>query len=278
MSKKVFLTFCFLSLLINILISPLAFEYRFYIIGILNLVLSYYLLLKNPFKFYGWVFIFITTIIFNILAIMFLINTNKGFLGMQLVLIYNISSLFSILIYKLRIKKTLSIIYILLYLTMCVNFKNINNYYFSKLYENEIVGINLPDIIIKDIKGNVKNINKTNKVLLIDLWSNSCSYCIQSFPKFEEVFKHYKNDSEVEVISINVDEANPNRMRGFKYVKKYSFNNYFTSNEILKKLKFNKFPNYMIVGKDGKIKYFGSLNTHEMETYNNIYELIENEK
>ena len=34
----------------------------------------------------------------------------------------------------------------------------------------------------------------------------------------------------------------------------------------------------MIIGKDGKIKYFGSLNIDKLETYNNIYELIENER
>jgi hypothetical protein len=34
----------------------------------------------------------------------------------------------------------------------------------------------------------------------------------------------------------------------------------------------------MIVSKKGTIKYFGTLNSSKSETYNNFYELIENEK
>jgi hypothetical protein len=34
----------------------------------------------------------------------------------------------------------------------------------------------------------------------------------------------------------------------------------------------------MIVGKNGKIIYFGNLNMETFETYNNVYNLIEEEK
>ncbi|WMW77690.1 TlpA disulfide reductase family protein [Flavobacterium sp. 20NA77.7] len=180
--------------------------------------------------------------------------------------------------YIFKNKKSITITYVVLYVILSLNFRNINNYYFSKLHEYEIVGSKLPILKIEDIEGKVKNVNNCNKILIIDLWSNSCGYCIEAFPEFQKVYNYYKNDKEVEVFSVNVDDSKPNRMMGHKLVKKYGFKNFFASKEILKQLKFNTFPHYMIVSKDGKIKYFGSLNTSRVETYNNIYDLVQNEK
>ena len=278
MSKKIFLTICFVSFLFNLAIGLLKFEFRFYIVGIVNFALSYYLLTKNPFKFYGWIFIFIFSIIFFGLGINSFFVSNSGFIGIQLVLIYTISSIFAILLYIFKNKKSITITYVVLYVILSLNFRNINNYYFSKLHEYEIVGSKLPILKIEDIEGKVKNVNNCNKILIIDLWSNSCGYCIEAFPEFQKVYNYYKNDKEVEVFSVNVDDSKPNRMMGHKLVKKYGFKNFFASKEILKQLKFNTFPHYMIVSKDGKIKYFGSLNTSRVETYNNIYDLVQNEK
>lgn len=278
MSKKVFLFFCIVSLIINVLLGPLTFEYRFYIIGITNFLISYYLLTKNPFNYYGWIFIFFITLLFNGFFLSNLFDENHSFVGMQLVLIYNISSLASILMYTLGKKKIILGFYILIYVLLCFNFHNINNYFFSRITRNDIVGKNLPIIEVKDFNNNAKILNSRDKVLVIDLWSNSCGYCIQAMPKFEKVYDYYKKDKDVDVFSINVDEKEPNRSRGNKLVEKFKFNNYFANRNILKKLNFNKVPNYMIIGKDGKIKYFGTLNVDERESYNNIYQLIENER
>lgn len=279
MSKKIFLFLCLISFFSNFIIGQFDFQYRFYITGIVNFALSYYLLTKNPFKFYGWIFIFSLFFIINGMALMSLFDKDSGFIAMPLVLIYNLSSLFAICLYCLNNNKKLILIsYLLIYIFLSFNFHNINNFYFSKLYKNDLVDTFIPEIEVKSIDGKSFNLSDKKQILVIDLWSNSCGYCIQAFPKFEEVYKRYINDKDVKVFSINVDEREPNRLRGNSFVDNFSFENYFATNDILKKLNFNKFPNYMIIGKDGKIKYFGSLNINELETYNNIYELIENER
>lgn len=278
MSKKIFLLLCIISFFSNFVIGQFDFEYRFYSTGIINFTLSYYLLTKNPFKFYGWIFIFSLFFILNGIALISLFDKNSKFIAMPIVLIYNLSSLFAFCLYYFNNKKLILFSYLLIYTFLSFNFHNINNYYFSKLYKNELVDTFIPKIQLKSIDGKSFTLSDNSQILVVDLWSNSCGYCIQSFPKFEEVYMHYKNDKEVEVISINVDEVMPNRKRGHELVKRYAFKNYFATKDILQKLNFNKFPNYMIIGKDGKIKYFGSLNTSQVETYNNIYELIENER
>lgn len=278
MSKTIFLLLCLISFFSNFVIGQFDFEYRFYITGIVNFTLSYYLLTKNPFKVYGWIFIFSFFFVLNGMALISLFDKNFGFIAMPLVLIYNLSSLFAVCLYYFNNKKLIIFSYLLIYTFLSFNFHNINNYYFSKHYKNELVDTFIPEIEVKSMDGKSFTLSDKKQILVVDLWSNSCGYCIQAFPKFEEVYMHYKNDNEVEVISINVDEVMPNRERGHELVKRYAFKNYFATKDILQKLNFNKFPNYMIIGKDGKIKYFGGLNTSQVETYNNIYELIENEK
>ena len=96
--------------------------------------------------------------------------------------------------------------------------------------------------------------------------------------KFEKVKNYYEEDEEIDFISINIYETKKEISLSKKYLTNFTFKQYYSNNTLYKILNFNSIPNYMIIGKDGKIKYFGSLNSEFYETYNNIYKLIDNEK
>ena len=277
--KKIKFIFGFLILfIINVFSSAFGQDIGFYLTGLFNFVLSYYLLKINPYKKTGYplVFLYFFLVFPVMIDGLFVV---KAYIGLLKASIYYISSFSSILVYKARTNKLkITLVYLLVLVFLSINFNNMFNFYMAYLHKNEMVGQNLPEILVYDSKGDEFILSSKGKILVVDLWSNSCSYCIQAFPKFEKLRNHFKNDKVVEFLSINVDEKIPNRKRGLSYVEKFTFKTYFAERDILKKLNFSQFPYYMIVGKDGEIKYFGDLNIDELETYNNIYDLIENEK
>lgn len=160
-----------------------------------------------------------------------------------------------------------------------LNLNNLNNFLFYLKNKNEILGELFPKIELNDKDFEKINFEKyKGKVLVLNLWNISCGYCIKNFPEYEKVNLYYKNDSIVKVLSVNIIKNKKDIFKAEKLISNYSFLNFYTNDSIYDKLKINGVPYYVIIGKDWKIKYIGSLNSSENETYNNIYRLIENEK
>jgi thiol-disulfide isomerase/thioredoxin len=250
---------------------------NFIITGIINFIFTYYLLKINPFKKTGLFLIFFPLLLLSLVVFRALINSIRipGIVGYYICLL---ATSFGTLLYLYNKKALISCIYSILFIVSVLNFNNIFNYYYSLVDKNINVGKVLPIITVIDINGSSKIIESKGKILLIDLWSNSCGNCIKSFPKFEKLKNEYAKDNEVEILAINIYNSKKEIIESEKFLKKYSFKNYYCDQTLFDKLNFNSIPNYMIVGRDNKIKYFGNLNMETFETYNNIYKLIENEK
>lgn len=277
--KAIFVVGClFLLLYVNIFSALHGSFYRFVITGVFNLLFCIYLIRINPFGRIGKILIF-SYFFFSTPTIIYGLIANERMPGLLSYSIFLLSSVFAILIFNSKNKKLLYIcIYAFLFLLYTYNFNNVL-YWYSDLYEDKVnIDKMLPEIVVHDYQGNKTVIKPNGKVQVVDLWSTSCGYCIQSFPNFEKVYQKYKNDNQVMVYAINAKIRDFNLERANGYVKKYSFPNYFADSIILKKLNYSKFPYYMIVSKKGEIKYFGSLHILPTETYNNFYDLIENEK
>lgn len=250
---------------------------NFIITGIINFIFTYYLLKINPFKKTGLFLIFFPLLLLSLVVIHALINSIRipGIVGYYMCLL---ATLFGTLLYLFNKKTLISCIYSILFIVSVLNFNNIFNYYYSLVEKNISVGKTVPKIEIIDKNGTKQLLKNNGKILVIDLWSNTCSNCIKAFPKFEKLKNDYKNDSQVNLIALNIYNKKSDILESEKFLKNYTFNNYYSDKSLYDKLSFNTVPNYMIVGKNGKIKYFGNLNMETLETYNNIYKLIENEK
>lgn len=70
------------------------------------------------------------------------------------------------------------------------------------LYQDKIISLNSGDY--------------KNKLLIIDLWSTSCSYCVETFPKLDELQNTYAD--KVKVISATYHTAE--EVRKFKSINK----------------------------------------------------------
>ena len=253
------------------------FYHRFIFTGIITIPFTFFLLKINPYKNVGILLIFAYFFVSTPVIIYSLINGEKipGVISYSL---YIIASVFAILIYKSKLKWRYILLYCIIFIFYLYNHNNTLNWY-RDMYEDKVnIDKMLPEIVVHDYQGNKTVIKPNGKVQVVDLWSTSCGYCIQSFPEFEKVYQKYKNDNQVMVYAINAKIRDFNLERANRYVKKYPFPNYFADSIILKKLNYSAFPYYMIVSKKGEIKYFGSLHILPTETYNNFYDLIENEK
>lgn len=278
--KKDFFILGFFSLfVINSGLITYNFYYRFILIGIFNFILVWMLLKINPYKKKGLFCIFAFFLIVTPVLICSFLKGEKV-PGLLIYIVYITSSIFAIFGYKSarKIPYAIIICYIFIFSAIALNHKNLLNYY-NDLYEDK-TNINrlVPLIKISDNKDKVRHISGNGKVQVIDLWSNSCAYCIADFPKFEKLKNDYVGDKNIEFFSLNVAIENFDQEKAEKFLKNYTFKNYYTDEKILKMLNFSRFPYYMIVAKDGRIKYFGNLNTDKLETYNNIYDIIDNEK
>lgn len=278
-NKKAIFIFGFLFLFINIssLNGVYNFYFRFIITGLITFPITYFLIKINPFKKIGVLLIFFYFILASpsILYDLFMEERVPGIISYS---IYIIASIFAIKILKSNKKIIISIIYYIIFFIGVYNHADLMNIYYDLTEKNNIVNEKMPTIALHDTVGNSFIIKANGKIQVIDFWSNSCAFCIKSFPKYEEIYQNFKNDNDVMVYSVNVKLNDFDMDKANKYVEKYNFKNYFTDTTTLKKLNFSSFPYYMVIAKDGTIKYFGTLNSSKTETYNNIYKLIENEK
>lgn len=250
---------------------------NFVVTGIINFVITYYLLKINPFKKMGSFLIFFPMILLSLTVFYGILNSERmpGIIGYYM---YLLSTAFGVLLYLSSKKILVSCIYLILFWVSVLNYQNMFNYYYSIVDKNVNIGKVAPEIEIIDKNGNIQILKNNGKILVVDLWSNTCSNCIKAFPKFEKIKNDFKDDKEVEFLAINIYNKESDILESEKYLKKYSFNNFYSDTLLFNKLNFNTVPNYMIIGKDKKIKYFGNLNMETLETYDNMYTLINNEK
>lgn len=250
---------------------------NFIITGILNFIFIFYLLKINPFKKIGLILIFFPFALLTGIVIYGLVNTLKmpGLIGYYM---YCLSTVFGIWLFVARNKILVILTYTLIYLSSVYLYPDLINYYNTQVNQSDNVGKALPKITIENLNGNKTELLTNGKILFVDLWSNSCANCITAFPKFENLKNDFKDDKEIEFIAINVYNKRNDIAESRKFLEEFTFANYYTDETIFKLLDFNTFPHYMLIGKDGKIKYFGSLNVGEFENYNNAYKLIKNEK
>ena len=277
MKKKIiFILLTIVLYYINFLGRTNGLFINFILTGIVNFIFTYYLLKINPFKIIGLYLLFtpfflLTTTIFYGL---YMRLTMPGIIDY---IMYLIATSFGILIYKYP-NKTIIICFSIVYILLIYNHSNLIELYYSSKEKNININKSLPILNLEDKNGNKLFINNKNKILVVDLWSLSCVNCIKSFPKLEKVKNDFKNDNEVNFISINIYQSKDEIEKCEKIINKYTFTNFYSNKSLFKDLNFNSVPNYIIIGKDNKIKYFGNLNVEFNENYNNIYKLIENEK
>jgi thiol-disulfide isomerase/thioredoxin len=283
--KNIFFLLILAHYYFNLLGGIHGFYINYIIIGIVNFICTFYLLKTNPFKRLGLFFIFFPFTLHASLIIYELLNYGllNSRIAMETIAIFimsTIANLFAILISKVNKKIYIVISYFLLYPIMVINYHNIYNFMDAiSTNENINIGKLLPEIALSDSNGNDFLLNElyVGKVLVIDLWNIHCGNCILAFPEFEKVKNDFIHDDRVAFFSVNIYNKTSEIEKSEYFLEPYTFTNYHTDKSVFKTLDFEGVPNYLIIGKDRKIKYFGNLNVASYKSFHNIYKLIENE-
>ncbi len=74
-------------------------------------------------------------------------------------------------------------------------------------YKNSLIGSLGNQFTFQDRNGNNVSLDKfRGKVLYIDVWATWCKPCREEFPFLEEMKKHFKSESELEIIAVSMDK------------------------------------------------------------------------
>jgi len=111
----------------------------------------------------------------------------------------------------------------------------------------------------------------------LDIWNSSCGICIKKFPDFEKLKNEFSKDSSMVFYTLNLPMQRflEEKQDVEKYTKPYSFGKLYADKSVQAQLNINAVPQYMIIDKNKKVRYLGTLNTGTFEFYNNFYSIIE---
>ena len=132
--------------------------------------------------------------------------------------------------------------------------------------------LNITDFENKDF--NISS--KKGKVLVFDLWSSTCAICFVKFPAFEKLSKEYENDSLVELFTLNLPLQRDSIIDLREMINEYEFKKLFSNNlESWKILDNYTVPKIIILDKNGRVRYKGSINNNNYLIYNNFHNIID---
>lgn len=120
------------------------------------------------------------------------------------------------------------------------------------LYKME--GQDFPEFEVKDLKGNLYN-NESfkGKTSLIKTWFINCKPCINEMPELNEMLASYKDEEQLQFLSLALDNAEALE----KFLEKIEFNYPVIAAQkdlIWNKLGLNSYPTHIVVDGDGKIQ------------------------
>jgi thiol-disulfide isomerase/thioredoxin len=112
-----------------------------------------------------------------------------------------------------------------------------------------------PDVVFTDLEG-AKMSTKSlyGKVVLVNFWATSCSYCVAEMPQMAALYNQYK-DQNFEFIAVAMAYDPPNYVLDYVETRKIPFKVALDVNGGLAKAfgEVNLVPSTFIIGKNGKI-------------------------
>lgn len=154
----------------------------------------------------------------------------------------------------------------------CYNLLNTDHLLIRKLPDN---------MVLRDESGKVIDRSMWHgKVIVLDLWSRTCGFCIQQMPEYEKFYKRFNGRKDVLVYSLYLPIKNDDESVQQKLFEELKYDFPFISSNIdfkqtAQKFGFEGVPQFLILGKDGTIQYSGQFNYQGYKFVNNAYTMVE---
>ena len=138
---------------------------------------------------------------------------------------------------------------------------------------HKLTGTALPAFSLKNFEGGVMtNADLKGKVVLLDFWEIWCWPCLQSMPKVVDLLARYKGKG-LEVFGIVNDTANLASAKIWVKKKGIALPMVEGNEKLRNELSINAVPLYVLLGRDGLVKFVSEGFSEEMER--DIVKLLE---
>jgi thiol-disulfide isomerase/thioredoxin len=112
------------------------------------------------------------------------------------------------------------------------------------------------NFLVKNEQGKVINTAaQKGKVIFLNFWALSCAPCKAEMRTIDQLREHFKNDTNVLILPVDVDSDLPNST---KYMQQhnYGLHVYTIASVVPKDFFQGMLPTTVVIGKDGKIARF----------------------
>ena len=140
----------------------------------------------------------------------------------------------------------------------------------------------IPSVDIKTLDGGIINTSKfdnNGNPIVISFWATWCKPCKQELENIHEVYEDWKEETNVKLIAISIDDArNTSKIKPLVNAKGWEYEVYQDSNrEFATKMGVNPIPHTFLLNKDKKIvwDHVTYSDGDEDELYDKILEIIE---
>ncbi|MES2558197.1 MAG: TlpA disulfide reductase family protein [Bacteroidota bacterium] len=118
----------------------------------------------------------------------------------------------------------------------------------------------MPEIMLKDVKGKVKNVNdysKSGKITIISFWATWCTPCKKELSNLNELYDDWKVKYNLELVAISTDNSrNVPKVKPFVDGQGWDFDCLLDVNEDLKRaLNAPLIPYTVLLDANGHIVY-----------------------
>ena len=143
--------------------------------------------------------------------------------------------------------------------------------------DSTIVKTPLPNVVIKDIHGNLINtstINNGKNLIYLTFWATWCKPCIRELSELNDVYDVWRDEFDVKIVIISVDDIrNTHKVKPFVSGKNWDFETYLDPNGDLRRMmNVNNVPHSFLINDKGEIIW--QQNSHTAGDEHRIYEII----
>ena len=112
------------------------------------------------------------------------------------------------------------------------------------------------NFIVKDEQGKVINTAaQKGKVIFLNFWALSCAPCKAEMRTIDQLRDHFKNDTDVLILPVDVDSDLPNST-AFMQQHGYGLRIYTIGGVVSQDYFHGILPTTLVIGKDGKVAHF----------------------
>ncbi len=142
--------------------------------------------------------------------------------------------------------------------------------------EDKAHSFTVTDFNMKDIDGkSISTKDFRGKVVFINFWASWCPPCRAEFPSIQKMYEKYKDNQNVEFLTINLDD-DVNAGKKFLEKNKYSIPFWVSNGNIPQEIYNGSLPTTVILDKNGKIrlKHTGMADYSKDSFYQQLEKLI----